>query len=181
MAIHPLQSYGSISMGDINEELGRARNSNISLNSAQNGGYGQIKSVLPRPTSGNEASIGEWRGYNHSIIDTVRPTTPTLYHYIEEIFFKFLDFDWSESNDNGGVLRYELWVEYNWGGYYMHQEIIAPDRTARFHYSGYVHFDNFNFKVRAVDTAGNVSLFSNVRSFTVSGNEIGGGGELPYE
>jgi hypothetical protein len=34
-----LQSSGQISMGDINVELGRTRTANISLDTAENGGY----------------------------------------------------------------------------------------------------------------------------------------------
>jgi hypothetical protein len=67
MSIHPLQSSGLISMGDINEELGRARTSTISLDAAENGSYVAInQNSVSKPSSTNPATISEWRGYNHS-------------------------------------------------------------------------------------------------------------------
>lgn len=61
-----LPSTGSISMSQINTELGRAAGTNISLNTAEDGGYAAInqKSVA-KPSSANPASMSEWRGYNH--------------------------------------------------------------------------------------------------------------------
>ena len=62
-----LPSSGQISMGDINVELGRARSSYIELDNAENGDYAAINSCSPsRPSSGNPATMSEWRGYNHS-------------------------------------------------------------------------------------------------------------------
>lgn len=58
---------GSVSMSQINSELGRASTSSISLDAAENGSYAAINSCSPsRPSSGNPASMSEWRGYNHS-------------------------------------------------------------------------------------------------------------------
>jgi hypothetical protein len=71
MSIHPLQSSGPISMGDINEELGRARTTpNTSLDLLENGssaGYPPInQNSISKPSSTNPSTISEWRGYNHS-------------------------------------------------------------------------------------------------------------------
>lgn len=61
-----LPSTGSISMNQINIELGRASGTNISLDAAENGSYGAInQNSVAKPSSGNPASMSEWRGYNH--------------------------------------------------------------------------------------------------------------------
>lgn len=59
-------AYATISMGDINVELGRARTSYISLNTAENGGYATINTnSSSRPSSSDPAKISEWYSYNH--------------------------------------------------------------------------------------------------------------------
>lgn len=61
-----LPSTGSISMNQINIELGRASGANISLDAAENGSYAAInQNSVAKPSSGNPASMSEWRGYNH--------------------------------------------------------------------------------------------------------------------
>lgn len=62
-----LPSTGSISMSQINGELGRELAAQISLDTAENGGYAAINTCgSPYPSSGNPASMSEWRGYNHT-------------------------------------------------------------------------------------------------------------------
>lgn len=62
-----LPSTGSISMSQINGELGRELQAQISLDTAENGGYGAINTCgSPYPSSGNPAAMSEWRGYNHT-------------------------------------------------------------------------------------------------------------------
>lgn len=62
-----LSTNGSISMGDINQEIGRARTASISLDAAENGSYATINQSSPnKPSSTNPATISEWRGYNHT-------------------------------------------------------------------------------------------------------------------
>ena len=64
----PLPSSGLIRMSQINTELGRSSTANISLDTAENGGYGAINQCSPlRPSGGNPASMSEWYGYNHTI------------------------------------------------------------------------------------------------------------------
>jgi hypothetical protein len=71
-----LQSSGQISMGDINVELGRTRTANISLDTAENGGYVTINGSTIKPAT-NPATISEWYSYNHSgVTDTTPPTVP---------------------------------------------------------------------------------------------------------
>ena len=71
-----LPSSGPISMSQINTELGRSASSAISLDTAENGGYGAIKQcTFPRPDGGNPASMSEWYGYNHSAACTVSCST----------------------------------------------------------------------------------------------------------
>lgn len=62
-----LSTTGPLSMGDINQELGRARTASISLDAAENGSYATINPNSPsKPSSTNPATISEWRGYNHT-------------------------------------------------------------------------------------------------------------------
>lgn len=62
----PLPTSGEIRMSQINTELGRASNTMISLDSAENNGYAIINQCSPsRPSGNNPASMSEWRGYNH--------------------------------------------------------------------------------------------------------------------
>lgn len=62
-----LQGSGSISMSQINTELGRSSTASISLDTAENGGYGAIQQCQrPYPLAANSAKMSEWFGYNHS-------------------------------------------------------------------------------------------------------------------
>jgi hypothetical protein len=62
-----LQGSGSISMSQINSELGRSSTSTISLDSAENGSYATINTCSSsRPSSSNPASMSEWYSYNHT-------------------------------------------------------------------------------------------------------------------
>ena len=61
-----LPGSGPISMSMINGELNRAAESNISLDSAENGSYATINTCSPsRPSATNPASMSEWYSYNH--------------------------------------------------------------------------------------------------------------------
>lgn len=58
---------GSVSASAINTELGRSSTATISIDTAENGGYGAINANSPsRPSSSNPASFSEWRGYRHN-------------------------------------------------------------------------------------------------------------------
>jgi len=58
---------GELGMRSINAELGRTSTSTISLDTAENGGYGAINAFSrSRPSSANPAAISEWYGYDHS-------------------------------------------------------------------------------------------------------------------
>ena len=60
-----MPSSGQISMGQINNELGRATSATIGLDQAENGAYGALAPYSPsRPSSGNPAAMSEWWGYN---------------------------------------------------------------------------------------------------------------------
>lgn len=74
----PLADSGIIRMSQINTELGRSSTAFISLNTAEDGGYGAInQNSTSRPSSSNPATMGEWRGYNHSAAGAVCPA-PTI-------------------------------------------------------------------------------------------------------
>ena len=67
---------GSISMGQINVELGRGSTTAISLDAAENGSYGAINTnSASRPSGSNPASMSEWYGYNHNA------AAPAVYIY----------------------------------------------------------------------------------------------------
>jgi hypothetical protein len=71
-----------MSMGDINVELGRARTSYISLNTAEDGGYGAINTnSSSRPSSSDPASISEWYSYNHSAAPANSVTISSTYYW----------------------------------------------------------------------------------------------------
>ena len=71
-----LVTSGQISMGDINEELGRSRTAQISLDTAENGGYGAINpnGTGNIPSATNPAQMSEWYGYDHNAAPAVTYT-----------------------------------------------------------------------------------------------------------
>ena len=75
-----LPTSGSISLSQINTELGRAGNTLISLDAAENGSYGAInQNSTVKPSSTNPAAMSEWRGYNHGCTAvSVSPSSVTI-------------------------------------------------------------------------------------------------------
>jgi hypothetical protein len=58
---------GVITAQMINLELARSRTAQLSIDTAENGGYGAINQNSPsRPNSANPAAYSEWYGYNHT-------------------------------------------------------------------------------------------------------------------
>jgi hypothetical protein len=56
----------SVAATGINLELGRSSNATLSIDTAENGGYGTINTCSPSyPSGSNPASFSEWRNYNH--------------------------------------------------------------------------------------------------------------------
>lgn len=156
-----LNSSGPLSMGDINVELGRARNSAISLDAAENGSYVAInQSSLSKPSSTNPATISEWRGYNHltSTADTTPPSVPTGIYcdYGSGSPQSSIYIAWNGSTDNFAVTGYQL------------QRRTSSSSTWSTRYTGasLAYTDNANantayyYQVRAYDAAGNYSNYS---------------------
>lgn len=86
---------GQIGLGDINVELGRRRDSQISLDTAENGGYGRInQSSRTFPSATNPAAVSEWRGYDHNA-----STGPVL-----------VGFSYEYTNESASTLPFELWI-----------------------------------------------------------------------
>jgi hypothetical protein len=62
-----LPSSGTLNAQSINFELGRSRSATLSIDTAENGGYGAINTSSPsRPNAANPAAYSEWYGYNHT-------------------------------------------------------------------------------------------------------------------
>ncbi len=58
---------GTLSAQTINFELARSRTAELSIDTAENGGYATINTSSPsRPNSGNPAAYSEWYGYDHT-------------------------------------------------------------------------------------------------------------------
>jgi hypothetical protein len=58
---------GVITAQMINLELARSRTAQLSIDTAENGGYGAINTSSPsRPNSANPAAYSEWYGYDHT-------------------------------------------------------------------------------------------------------------------
>jgi hypothetical protein len=77
-----LVSSGTIRMSDINVELGRSSTANISLDTAENGGYGAINTnSTSRPSSNNPAAISEWYSYNHNAAPSISYSYVGFYYY----------------------------------------------------------------------------------------------------
>jgi hypothetical protein len=58
---------GALSAQSINLELARSRTAELSIDTAENGGYGAINQNSPsRPNSANPAAYSEWYNYNHT-------------------------------------------------------------------------------------------------------------------
>ena len=77
-----LQSSGTIRMSNINSELGRSSTANISLDAAENGGYGAINTnSASRPSSNNPASISEWYGYDHNAAPAISYSYIGFYYF----------------------------------------------------------------------------------------------------
>lgn len=159
-----LPTSGPISMGDINVELGRSRTASISLNNAQNGLIVPLRTAaLPKPTSNDQASISEWRGYQHSPpVDTIAPSAPTNV----SAYFDMYDtvyITWDVSTDNVAIIEYDIYIYYHSQG--GNEVITIPsnnlDETSPQYLIRYLPPGVYTFIIIARDSTGNVSLISN--------------------
>jgi hypothetical protein len=106
-----LPSSGQISTSQINTELGRASNSQISLDTAENGGYATINTnSSSRPNSANPAAMSEWYSYNHSASPPASCPAPTINSVTRCSTYAVLDISYSsctnmevEYSSNGGA------------------------------------------------------------------------------
>lgn len=121
-----LPGSGSISMSQINTELGRSASSQISLDAAENGSYATINTCAsPYPSSSNPASMSEWWGYNHSA--ACCPAYGTFY-----LEYCTPDYTHYYRYHNGSCGYYDVVQEYNstFCGY-------NPGPTCRYYYASY--------------------------------------------
>jgi hypothetical protein len=72
---------GALSAQTINFELGRSRGAQMSIDTAENGGYGTINTnSSSRPNSANPAAYSEWYNYNHTAGSGGATTIALGYH-----------------------------------------------------------------------------------------------------
>ena len=103
-----LPSSGQISMSQINTELGRTSTAEISLDTAENGGYATINTCSPSyPSSGNPASMSEWYSYNHAA--TCCP-----------IYGTYLGFGCEYNPSNFCIEYVDIYADGNCGTYYVY-------------------------------------------------------------
>jgi hypothetical protein len=77
-------AFATIRMSDINVELGRSSTANISLDTAENGGYGAINTnSASRPSGTNPAAMSEWYSYNHNAAPAVTYSYYGYYYYLD--------------------------------------------------------------------------------------------------
>jgi hypothetical protein len=77
-----MPASGTISMSQINTELGRSSTAQISLDTAENGGYATINTnSSSRPSASNPASLSEWYSYNHSAAPANSVTISSTYYW----------------------------------------------------------------------------------------------------
>jgi len=98
-----LPSSGQIAMSQINTELGRSASATISLDTAENGGYGAInQNSTSRPNASNPAAMSEWHGYNHSASGGGEPQNCFSAVVAQEGFWEAFTCDGSRTSGNGG-------------------------------------------------------------------------------
>lgn len=77
-----MPASGTISMSQINTELGRSSTAQISLDTAENGGYAAINILSSsRPSASNPASMSEWYSYNHNAAPVNSVTISSTYYW----------------------------------------------------------------------------------------------------
>lgn len=120
-----LQSSGAISMSQINTELGRSATAQISLDTAENGGYAAINTASTnRPSSGNPASMSEWYGYNHNAASdpTLNSASQSTTQYPDCGINWTISISWNTSNPMDST--HKIRIRYYGGG-----SVIADDLT----------------------------------------------------
>lgn len=162
-----LSSTGSISLSQIYTALEKQLGPPISLQNASTGGYGTIKVASQfKPDGVPPHAMSEFRGYDHSGIDTTPPSVPanlrTYYGNGNQNSSVYIR--WTASTDNVGVTGYELQRRKNtngrWLNEYNGQNTSYDDQTA---FNGL-----YFYRVRAFDAAKNYSEYSSIEFFDTS-------------
>jgi hypothetical protein len=152
-----LQASGQISMGDINVELGRARTTQISLNSAESNGYGTLIGTT-KPDGVAPNKISEWYSYNHTPTDVTPPSTVVL---SQSWVSPTITLTWTIATDASGIDRYDVYQNTDGAGYNL---VATRDFDGTRSYSDLLDPDTTNlFKVNSYDIYGNFSV-SNIVS-----------------
>lgn len=162
-----LPSTGSISLSQIYSVFGKTLGPSISLASASTGVYGAIKTTSTfRPDGIAPHAMSEFRGYDHSGIDTVPPSIPTNLrtYYGNDNQNSSVFIRWTASTDNVAVAGYELQKRINTNGRWINE------------YTGInTSYDDLNafsglyfYRVRAFDAAKNYSEYSSIEFFDTS-------------
>lgn len=150
---------GSVSATGINLELGRSSNANLSIDTAENGGYVAINQCSPsRPSASNPASYSEWRNYNHGYACCNTPAITS----VASATSSSLDVYWvGLSNCSTSHIEYSTnqssWTNVSAG-------CVSP-RTI----SGLASSTTYYFRIRITCTStGGFSGYSNVMSATTT-------------
>jgi hypothetical protein len=138
-----LPSSGTISMSQINTELARSSTANISLDTAENGGYGAInQNSSSRPSANNPAAMSEWYSYNHTAADPdfllhLRSNDYTSYPGSGTTWYDI------SGNSNNGTLtnKYASNPIYTGSGF----EFQGSNAYSSYQYGRYVSFPNYQF------------------------------------
>jgi hypothetical protein len=158
--------YNSISLSQINVELGRSATSSISLDGAENGSYGAINTNSPsRPSGSNPASMYEWYEYDHSYApaDTQSPTAPGTPYLSGNPSSSYGSIVWSSASDNVGVTGYQTYRDNS-----LYGSTTSLSTSISFNPTG----GQNTWKVRAYDAAGNYSGFSGSRTVYANPNAV---------
>jgi hypothetical protein len=132
-----LQSSGTIRFSQINTELGRASNSTIGLDKAENGDYGMNQASQSKPNPANSAKISEWYGYNHSASSSAtltvsvnflpnHPQSDVLNVYINGFVYWSTQYEGVYNFSVQATSTYRIEIENYGNNIYMQLQVIGP-------------------------------------------------------
>lgn len=152
---------GSVAATGINLELGRSSTANLSIDTAENGGYVAINTCSPSyPSASNPATYSEWRNYNHAYACCNTPAITS----VSNATSSSLDVYWvGLSNCTASHIEYST----NQSTWNTSTSGCTSPRTI----GGLASSTTYYFRVRITCTStGGYSGYSNVMSGTTTGS-----------